>query len=365
MRWSLLALMVGAAAAVAAGGAAPAQARPSAKKAIWGPAYQNGLSQFPKYRDLGATIYEDSLPWADIAPSRPGNGRDPADPAYRWPSDVTRAVAEARRRRMRVALTLVGAPAWANGGHGWNWAPVNTRDFADFAYAASRRYGSVHLWMIWVEPSRTPNFQPLTPAQPDTPLSPQQARAPRRYARLLDAAYGALKRAHRLNRVIGGMTYTGGDISSWQWIAYMRLPGGRRPRLDLYGHNPFSPRRPDFSAPPSCCGLADFSDLPRFRRAINRELGRPGHRSIPMFLSEFNVPTAVNSEFNFHVAPQTQAAWIRSALSIVRRTPWIAALGWINLYDDPERTDGRPVRRTGLIYSNGRPKPGYYAFKSG
>jgi hypothetical protein len=357
-------LIVGAVAAVVAG-AAPSHARPSVKKAIWGPAYVNGISHFPKYRDLGATIYEATLPWAEVAPTRPRNPRDPGDPAYVWPSDLTRAVAEARSRRMRVALALVGAPPWANGGHAWNWAPHNERDFADFAYAASRRYGSVHLWMIWVEPIRRATFQPLTPAPPNTPLSPAQARAPRRYARLLDAAYGSLKRSHRLNRVIGGMSYTAGDLSPWQWIAYMRLPGGRRPRLDLYGHNPFSPRRPDFSAPPSCCGLADFSDLPRFRRAVNRQLGRPGRRSIPLFLSEFTIPTAVDRQFNFHVTPPVQAAWIRSALRLVRRTPWIAALGWINLYDEPERPDGQPVVHSGLLYSDGRPKPGYHAFRSG
>jgi hypothetical protein len=366
MRLRFPVLLLVATAVAALGASSPAQAHRSPKKAIWGPAYVDGVSQFPRYRDLGATIYEAQLPWAEIAPERrPGHARDPQDPAYRWPVDVTRAVADARRYGMRVALTVIGAPGWANGGRPWNWVPSSDRDFADFAYAASRHYPSVRLWMIWGEPSRSHNFQPFTRAPPDTALTPEQATAPRRYARLLDAAYGSLKQASRLNRVIGGMTYTAGDISTWQWIRYMRLPGGRRPRLDLYGHNPFSGRRPDLRRPPSCCGGADFSDLERLRRAVDRELGRPGLRSIPLFLSEFTLPTDVDSDFDFHVTPAAQAAWIRSALSIVRRASWIAALGWINLYDERPRPDGQPVSHGGLLYANGRPKPGYLAFKSG
>jgi hypothetical protein len=348
-----------------AGAAPPAQARYSIKKAIWGPPSVFGASQFPMYRDLGVGTYETAVNWHDIAPTRPATPRDPNDSAYQWWSGVDEAVAEARRYGIRVAIQVVGAPEWANGGHPWNWAPLRERDFTDFLYAVARRYPGIRLWMIWAEPSTGKNFQPLTGASPGRRLNAAQASAPRRYARLLDASYAVLKRINRGNRVIGGMTFTTGDITAWQWIAYMRLPNGRPPRMDLYGHNPFSFRFPNLRSPPGCCGIADFSDLGRLHRAVDRNLRRRGQRTIPLFLSEFMIPTDVDRELNFHVDPATQAAWIRAALRTVRRTSWIAALGWIHVYDDQPSPNGDPVSHSGLIGADSQRKPGYFAFRDG
>ena len=172
-----------------------ADARFSRKKAIWGPTQVNGVSQFPIYDDLGVGIYQMQLHWDRVAPSRPEDPRDPADPAYRWPAEVDYAIREGRRHGIQVALMLTRTPSWANGGRASVWAPKRPRDFAAFARAASRRYRRVHLWMIWGEPSSHINFQPLPPYRPT---------APRRYARILDAAYGSLKRQDRRNLVIGG-----------------------------------------------------------------------------------------------------------------------------------------------------------------
>jgi len=92
----------------------------------------------------------------------------PGEPTA-WSNAIRRIVEdpqrEASRYHMRVALQIIGAPSWANGGKPWNWAPHNPRDFANFAIAAARRYPSVHLWMVWVEPSRKYNFEPLIAAK--------------------------------------------------------------------------------------------------------------------------------------------------------------------------------------------------------
>ena len=324
------------------------------------------MSQFPRYQYLGVGIYESALHWERVAPTRPANPRNPNDPAYQWPAEVDQGVAEAGRYRMRVALMVIGAPPWANGGRDWSWAPRRERDLADFAYAASRRYRSVHLWMVWGEPSRANNFKPLTPAPAGAArLTAAQASAPRRYARLLDAAYGSLKRASAKNRVIGGMTFSTGDISAWQWIAYMRLPNGRPPRLDLYGHNPITWRNPDLHAPQSCCGLSDYGDLLRLGRTVDRNLRRRGQPSIKFFLSEFFIPTAPDNELNVWVDPPVQADWIRAALRGVRASSRIAAFGWIHVYDDPPNPNGERVSHSGLLYADGTPKPGYAAFSEG
>jgi hypothetical protein len=331
----------------------------SALKGIWGPAERNGVSLFPVYRELGDRLYEDDLHWNLIARRRPRHPRDPGDPAYKWPAEVTGAVGEAPRFGMRVALQIIGSPRWANGGKGPQWVPHRARDFADFAAAAAKRYPSVRLWMIWGEPSRFHNFRPLTPARPFAPLRGNQVIAPHLYARMLDAAYASLKAVRRSNLVIGGMTDAAASISTRQWIENMRLPDGRPPRLDMYGHNPFTIRAPNLANPPSPGEQIDFSDLGRLAKLVDGNLGRPANPHPRLFLSEWTIPTGVDREFNFHVDPRLQAAWIADALRIAARTPGIYALGWIHLYDEP------PASAGGLITAEGAKKPGFFAWKSG
>ena len=57
-------------------------------KAIWGPVMHDGRSQFPLYAELGAGLYQYTLTWDTVATDRPGDPRDPSDPAYRWPEEL-------------------------------------------------------------------------------------------------------------------------------------------------------------------------------------------------------------------------------------------------------------------------------------
>jgi hypothetical protein len=335
------------------------RAHAAGAKGIWGPPTHNGNSLFPVYRELGVSVYEDDLRWNAIATRRPRHPRNPRDPAYTWPSEVTRAVREARHYGMQVALQIIGAPRWANGNKPPIWATFDARRFADFAVAAARRYRSVHLWMIWGEPDRSKDFRPLTPARPLTPLTGNQVIAPHLYSRILDSAYAALKGVSRANIVIGGMTDTAASISPQQWIENMRLPNGRPPRLDMYGHNPFNSRAPDLSNPPSPGGQLDFSDLNRVVALVDANLGRPENPRPPLFLSEWTIPTAPDREFNFYVDPRVQALWITDGLRIVRQDPRVYAIGWIHLYDALPQASG------GLIQGNGRRKLGFFAWKDG
>jgi hypothetical protein len=337
------------------------------QKGFWGPATVNGVSQFPIYRDLGVTLYQTAVPWSSVAPTRPANPRDPADPAYHWSPDIDLAIQQATANHMRVLLMLVGAPPWANGGHPSNYAPTRPQDFADFARAAARRYPAVRHWMIWGEPTRMPNFLPfVAQKRRGRALTGAEQRAPHRYARLLDAAYGALKAVSPRNLVIGGNTYTTGDIPPVRWIQNLKLPNGRPARMDLYGHNPFSYRGPDLAKAQSGPDTVDFSDLGRFDRKVARYLGRPRHKRIRLFLSEFTVPTdKPDAEFNFHVTRAVQAKWIDQGFKVARAVG-AYGLGWIHLYDDePDATGRRAVVQGGLIAADGQKKQGYAAFKRG
>jgi hypothetical protein len=329
-------------------------------KAIWGPVrLPGGATAFDVYEDLGVSTYQYALNWARIAPNRPANPTAPDDPAYAWPTELDEAVAAARARRIQVALLVNFAPGWANGGRQPRWVP-RSADYADFLTAASRRYPTVRRWMIWGETNRAAVFQPLPPNSPV---------GPRRYARLLAAAYAALKRQSRRNVVIGGMTFSFGEVRPRDFVRWMRLPDGRPAPLDLYGHNPFTRRFPNLAdhGYAGYPGARDIGDVDTFARELRRLYrGRyPGFRTRGprLWLSEFTVSSdRANRSFDFFVSRREQARWLRAAYAIARRSPFVAGLGWWNLIDEPRWLPGGG-QTTGLLTSTGERKPAYDAYR--
>lgn len=354
-------------AAVVAWAPAPAEAaKPTLKKSMWGPAFVEGASQFPIYADLGVGLYQSTVSWATVAPTRPLDPRNPGDPAYQWPSELDATIEEARRYGIEVSLMLIFAPPWANGGREPRWAPDRASDFADFAAAAAKRFPGVRHWMIWSEPTKASNFQPLDPDE-GRKLRGAKLRGPHKYAQVLDATYAALKQVRRSNLVIGGNTFTVGAVAPLRWVRALRLPSGRRPRMDMWGHNPFSAREPNLEAQPLGGGFADFSDLDELAKVLDRAYRRAPReqRRMKLFLSEYTLPTDhANFEFNFYVTREKQAEWLKKALRITRAYKRIYTLGYLGLYDDALRGDGQQVER-GLITREGRRKPAYAAFRKG
>lgn len=341
--------------------AAPAQA--DGVKAIWGPTELEAgsaacptrtepCSAFPSYKRLGVDVFEYQIHWDEVAPTRPTHPRDPDDPAYQW-GQIDRIAAEAKRYGIKLAILIQRAPRWANRGRSPIWAPRDPRTFADFAYAASRRLPSVHMWMIWGEPARAENFMPMHAGSPQ---------GPRLYARILDASYGALKAADPHNVVIGGMTLNGGTVRPTLFLRWMKLPNGRPPRMDLFGHNPFDGRFPNLADEP-IGRFRGLNDIDTYYREI-RAYYRQGHRKVPrLWLSEWTVISDKASRIfvHFHVTAPEQARWLRAAFAIARRTPYVAGLGWFTLLDEPPAPGSADW---GLLRSDGEPKPAYHAYEN-
>ena len=139
--------------------------------------YGDPAATFPLFRSLRAQVIRLNLHWggrAGVANRRPLNPADPNDAAYDW-SAYDRTVESAVRYGLRVLFSIIGTPAWANGGQGWNRAPANPDDLRTFALAAATRYSgtwmatdgtnqpAVRLWSAWNEPNNpvflTPQFR--------------------------------------------------------------------------------------------------------------------------------------------------------------------------------------------------------------
>jgi hypothetical protein len=176
---------------------------------------------------------------------------------------------------------------------------------------------------------------------------------------MLDGAYGALKGVRRSNVVIGGMTWTVGVIPAPQFVRWMRLPNGKPPRLDWFGHNPFSVRFPRLSRRPYGNGIRDMSDVDTLSREVRRAYR---HRGRPrLWLSEFTISARrTNRAFNFFVSERQQARWLSSAYRIANSKGYVAGLGWYTLLDEPESEMGLT---SGLLDAAGKPKPAYFAYR--
>lgn len=343
--------------------ALPATAQAGFLKAIWGPTElpagdaacptaTRPCSPFPVYRELGVEVFQFQIHWDEVAPTRPAHPRDPNDPAYHW-GVLDRVVDEASEYGISLAALIQRAPGWANGGRPPIWAPTDPKTFADFAFAASRRYPSIRRWMIWGEPSRKENFRPIKPNQP---------LGPRIYAGLLDASYAALKQASPRNIVIGGMTLNGGTVMPPQFIQWMKLKNGRPPRMDLWGDNPFDARFPRLADEP-LGRYRGFNDIDTLYAEIKAAY-RAGHRKVPrLWLSEWTIvsdrPLSLFS--GFFVSRREQAIRLKAAYQIARRTSYVAGLGWFTLLDEPISEGGAAW---GLMQADGKAKLAFNAYKS-
>jgi hypothetical protein len=320
-------------------------------KLIWGPVQlPNGQSAFPIYKRLGVNVFQIDLNWAQVAPTRPADPSSAADPAYEWPVELNVALSQARRYGIKICLLVQGTPGWANGGRASDWAPTRAGDYGDFLAAAAHRYPSVHLWMIWGEPNRDGNFEPMPMNSPV---------GPRRYALLLNSAYHALKRVSRTNTVIGGDTWSFGTVEPADFVSWMRLPSGKPPPLDYYGHNPFSIRFPNLKERPYFRGGRDINDID----TLERQLRRTYHRKIKLWLSEFTISSDhKNRAFDFAVSRQQQASWLTAAYRLVNSVNYVAGLGWYDLVDEPPLPLNQNLTN-GLMTYTLRPKPAFYAYE--
>jgi hypothetical protein len=377
---------------------APASA---AEKSIWGPTPNfpagnsncpggESCSAFPIYRQLGAQNFQFQVPWDRVVAARPANPRDPNDPAYKWPAYADQTVQQAAQYGISVTILVQGTPPWANGGRARAWIPDNVQDYADFMYAISQRYPTVHRWMIWGEVNYGANFQPMPAHSPV---------GPRAYALLLDAAYVALKTANPSNIVIGGDTLNvDNPVSLAEFIRWARIGTGKKqrpPRLDWFGHNPFEGRFPNLAAGPvrKFLGLSDTDTIHKLlkrayvgkkkKRKRKRKVRSAAHGSKsgahvakrkgkkkkkrrrvtpPLWFSEYSVLSDHPARIwhGFHVSDQEQAAWLSAAYQLVDRVPYVMGLGWYRLDDEPETIAGSS--NWGLVRYTGAQKPSFAAY---
>jgi hypothetical protein len=354
---ALVAAIVLALFAAGAGSARRASPAHAPAKCISDVPLHNGRPIFPELRRLGVRVWTTGISWAEIAPRRPKRPRSPNDPAYRWPRGFGHVLDLARAQGIEPVLHVNDFPAWSNGGRTPSWAPKNPRDYANFMAAAVRRYPQVRRWSVIMEPTDFRNLQP----QGD-----RRRPAPRIYARILDAAYAAMHAARRNVVVIGGNVQPSGHNDKYVtapdvFIRNMVLPSGRRPRLDMFGINPYTERRLDLALR-HLPNRVDFNDLDWLAHDLDRYWP---HGHLRMFVAEFGWNTEHEGQGWLYVVPRTkQAADLATAYRLAATQRRVDTFCWFLLYDSPANLSGGHYLNwtSGLRTSTGEKKPAWEAF---
>ena len=291
-------------------------------------------------QQLGVGVVRLSLHWNTVAPTKPQRALSASDPAYRWePYDAV--LNGLRARGIAPVITLLGTPGWANGGSRPNVAPRSARSFADFAYAAAKRYSFVRDWTVWNEPN-----QRLGLSVP----------SPRLYVtRLLNPAYVGIHRANRRALVAGGVTAPRGNRGGVGPLAWVRGMKAAHAKLDAYAHHPY-PSRPGTETPfhgaCSSCDTITMANLDRLLREVRRDFGAK-----PVWLTEYGYQTNPPDRI-LGVSPALQAAYIGQSALRAYQEPRVTMLINFLVRDEPDL--GR--FQSGLFTVTGKPKPAAGAF---
>jgi cellulase (glycosyl hydrolase family 5) len=315
--------------------------------------------------DLGqqanAGIVRTTVYWSRIAQTRPANGANPFDPAYRF-DDLDEFVRNSGLHGMEVMLTIWGTPAWANGGKGQNYAPTNYSTIQNFAKALASRYSGrysgypfVRYFTVWNES----NLGQFLSPQYDTKGKPV---APTIYARLYRAAYAGLKAGNARALVGIGETsargrdrYLGkkGTQETESPGKFAELLSQQRPALkfDAWSHHPY----------PTAIGLpplaktrwpnVTLANMPRFESELNKWF----KRKVTVWVTEYGHET--KPEEPKGVTYAQQSAYLRTALRFVAGDPNVSIFIWFILRDDPTS-----AWQSGLVQRDNLKKPSYATF---
>lgn len=353
-----------------------------------------------------AGIVRINLTWATVVGAAPPV--DPANPAsasYDF-SAIDAGVRDAEARGLSVLLTVLGAPAWAEGPNRpasaapGTWKP-DPASLAEFMRAVAGRYAggfdpdgpapapplpAVQALQVWNEPNLS---QYVTPQ-----YEGQTAFSPARYREMLNAAYSAVKAVAPRLLVVTAGTAPYGDPPGGNrvrpvefWRQALCTSAGKKNRkkrkkrkgsakrsafkaqgcagramFDVLAHHPINttggPRRA--AVHPNDASSPDIDRVVRVLRAAERA-GTVLPRRHPVWATEMwwesNPPNSAGAP------PARQARWIEEALYLAWKDGASVVINLV-IRDSPSGPhNALGGADSGIFFASGQPKPAYTAFR--
>jgi LemA protein len=342
---------------VAALGIAPAAASADLQLGLQDDAYLSSADPraWQLVRELRPNVIRYNVDWSSVARTKPAQASLPADPAYDWRA-TDGIVENAARQGARVLLTIVQAPAWANGGRAPRTAPLDARDFGAFCRAVATRYSGTFVpaagssplprvtsYTVWNEPNRGQFLQPQ---------GRHGLAAPRVMAHLMRACANSITAVSGDAQVaLGPLASRGGQggIAPVAFLARYRSAGGPQPAVVAL--NPYlGSLLPVYRGEERDeQGAITVRNLDRLERSLQDAYGG----TVPIWLTEFAWRTAPQPGIGV-ISPARQAELAEQSVDLVRaHYPYAQMLVWFLLRD----VSPTSYWRSGLIDSDNHRKP--------
>lgn len=298
--------------------------------------------------------------WREVAPTRPADARNPADPAYDW-SRYDQIVRGLAARGITTILDFYVTPAWASRS-GERTAAPRAADGGRFAGAIARRYSGsfpdplggtlpeVRRIEVWNEPNLPGFWRPQCRQRGGRSVLV----SPRAYAALLAAAYREIHAANPDAQVIGGVTGpagrsparcpAGGDAGTGS-LDFTRLVADEGPPIDAWSLHLYP-----LGSPLQAFFTPSWNTVAQAIRQVDRLA--PG---APIHVTETGYHTSYNRFHRYFVSEAQQAAWVDETVVAAGRIPRVQVVTWFNFQDNPRWTGG-------LLRGDGSRKPSYDRF---
>jgi hypothetical protein len=316
-----------------------------------------------------ATVVRVIMNWAFVAPRRPADPTNPADPAYNW-TLWDQFVLRAHQRGLTPLMVVIGAPPWAEGpnrdpgaGAG-SWRP-EAQAYGAFATAAAARYSGsfgglprVTYWQAWNEPNLSYAINPQWVGS--TPESPEI------YRSLLNAFYAGVKAAVPSDLVVAGATAPYGCTSicpgAMQPMTFWRALLSQPTYFDIWDHHPYG------LAGGPVVHAANANDI------TVPDVGKLGSLVAGAVRGGTALPAARKQgwvgEVSWDSSPPDpegvplakQARFLEGTLYLLWRQH-ISTVAWFQIGDSPPNPSFAATSQGGTYYVDGRAKPSDRAFR--
>jgi hypothetical protein len=347
--------------------------------------YGDPSSAFETLQSLRTQVLRVNLYWGGnrwaVANSKPANATNPGDPAYDW-SLYDRLARYSASSGIRLVLSIVGTPKWANHGAHMNRAPTSFGALKSFARAAATRYSgsyvppiaqqdpalasptdplpAVKMWTAWNEPNN-PVF-----------LAPQYKKVKGKwtvlsaynYARICNAIYAGIHGVSGEKVACGVTDPRGNDnagssrasVDPLSFLVAAHKYGMKK--FDVYAHNPYA-----------SAGNESPSYVPKGRTARRTQLGNIGqlltlikkyYGPKHLWITEYGYQTNPPDKTLMGVSWSKQATFLKQAYALARKNPRIDMLLWFLVRDQPQLGGWQ----SGLETITGVKKPAWFAFTS-
>jgi hypothetical protein len=282
----------------------------------------------------GAHWVRTALVWRDVEPSS-ANQDD-------W-SKADHIVTDAQQDHLEIIYEIAGAPNWAGFQQGGEFG-TDPQQYADFCAKVAARYkGRVRVYELGNEPNLTVGVPHPDPAA---------------YAKVLEAAYPAIKHADSnafvLTAGLAGSRHRNGNISGIDYLTGLYRAGAKG-SFDGIAFHPYTyPLLPTQDASSSKRSRS-WSQMLRVRALMVQN----GDGDKPIWATEFGAPTQGPGG----VGEADQAQIMQNGFDLWKTYSWGGVISWFD-YEDKNTDTSSHKGFFGIVDTQGRHKPSWSTYSS-